>query len=160
MSSVNVGEHIREMREQKSLSQRDVETRTGLLRTYISRVENGYTVPSIETLEKIARAFDVPLWQLFYEGNAKPSPPVAFKPKNELVWGSSGKEARLLGAVPPVLETLGRRRTRTTLAFGSQDGTPVSGAVIQGREPGVLRCQGGIYLSSIPSLCSISTSKR
>lgn len=97
MSSVNVGEHIREMREQKSLSQGDVETRTGLLRTYISRVENGYTVPSIETLEKIARAFDVPLWQLFYEGNAKPSPPVAFKPKNELAWGSSGKEARLLG---------------------------------------------------------------
>lgn len=93
---MNVGDHVREMREQKNLSQGDVETRTGLLRTYISRVENGYTVPSMETLEKIARAFDVPLWQLFYEGNDKPSPPVSLKPKNERVWGSSGREARLL----------------------------------------------------------------
>jgi len=94
---MNVGDHVREMRKQKHLSQRDIETRTGLLRCYISRVENGYTVPSIDTLEKIARAFDVPLYQLFYEGNEKPAPPVFLKPKNELVWGSSGKEARMLG---------------------------------------------------------------
>lgn len=55
------------------------------------------TVPGIETLEKIARALDVPLYQLFYEDNEKPSPPVFLKPKSELVWGSSGKEARMLG---------------------------------------------------------------
>jgi len=81
----------------KNLSQGDIETRTGLLRCYISRVENGYTVPSIQTLEKIARAFDVPLYQLFYEGNEKPSLPGFFKPKKELVLGSSSKEARMLG---------------------------------------------------------------
>lgn len=94
---MNVGDHVREMRKQKKLSQGDIETRTGLLRCYISRVENGHTVPGIETLEKIARAFDVPLYQLFYEDNEKPSPPVFLKPKNELVWGSSGKEARMWG---------------------------------------------------------------
>lgn len=94
---MNVGDHVREMRKQKKLSQGDIETRTGLLRCYISRVENGHTVPGIETLEKIARALDVPLYQLFYEDNEKPSPPVFLKPKSELVWGSSGKEARMLG---------------------------------------------------------------
>ena len=93
---MDVGDHVREMRKQKKLSQGDIETRTGLLRCYISRVENGHTVPGLETLEKIARAFDVPLYQLFYEGNEKPSPPVFLKP-NKLVWGSSGKEARMLG---------------------------------------------------------------
>ena len=94
---MNVGDQVREMRKQRNLSQRDVETRTGLLRCYISRVENDHTVPSIETLEKMVRAFDVPLYQLFYEGSEKPSPPAFLKPKNELVWGSSGKEARMLG---------------------------------------------------------------
>ena len=44
----------------------DVENRTGLLRCYISRVENGHTVPAIETLEKFARALEVPIYQLFY----------------------------------------------------------------------------------------------
>ena len=94
---MNVGDHIRELRKQKNLSQGDIEKRTGLLRCYISRVENGYTVPSVETLEKIASAFDVPLYQLFYEGNEKPSLAIVLKPKKELVWGSSGKEARMLG---------------------------------------------------------------
>jgi len=94
---MKVGDHVRELRKQKNLSQGDIETRTGLLRCYISRVENGYTVPSIQTLEKIARAFDVPLYQLFYEGIEKPSLAVVLKPKKELVWGSSGKEARMLG---------------------------------------------------------------
>lgn len=93
---MNVGDHVRQLRKQKKLSQGDIESRTGLLRCYISRVENGYTVPSIQTLEKIARAFDVPLYQLFYEGNEKPSLPVFLKPKKELVWGSSGKEAHML----------------------------------------------------------------
>jgi transcriptional regulator with XRE-family HTH domain len=52
------GDRLREMREAKQLSQGDIEKRTGLLRCYISRVENGHTVPAIETLEKIARALD------------------------------------------------------------------------------------------------------
>lgn len=93
---MNVGDHIREMRKQKNLSQGDIEKRTGLLRCYISRVENGYTVPTVETLEKIASAFDVPLYQLFYDGDAKPPPPVFPKSKNDRLWGSSGKEARVL----------------------------------------------------------------
>ena len=67
-----VGERIRMVRESKNLSQGDIEKRTGLLRCYLSRVENGHTVPAIETLEKIARAMDIELYQLFYEKNGEP----------------------------------------------------------------------------------------
>ena len=63
-----IGDRIRAIREAKKLSQGDIEKRSGLLRAYISRVENGHTVPSVETLEKLARAVEVPLYQLFYEG--------------------------------------------------------------------------------------------
>ena len=54
------------------MSQGDIEKRTGLLRVYISRVENGHTVPSIETLAKYAQALEIPLYQLFYDGEEAP----------------------------------------------------------------------------------------
>ena len=93
-----IGDRLRALREEKSLSQGDIEKRTGLLRCYISRVENGHTVPAIETLEKMARALEVPLYQLFYDGEEPPKLPNLPKRKtaDDIVWGSSGKEARLL----------------------------------------------------------------
>jgi len=93
-----IGDRLRAMREEKKLSQGDIEKRTGLLRCYISRVENGHTVPAVETLEKIARAFEVPLYQLFYEGNQPPELPNLLKRKSSDKggWGSSGKDARFL----------------------------------------------------------------
>ncbi len=70
-----------------------------LLRCYISRVENGHTVPAIETLEKLARAMEVPLYQLFYDGEEPPVLPNLPKRKSadDIVWGSTGKDARYLG---------------------------------------------------------------
>jgi transcriptional regulator with XRE-family HTH domain len=62
---VVIGERLKELREQKKMSQGDVEKRTGLLRCYISRVENGHTVPSVDTLEKMARALEIPTYRLF-----------------------------------------------------------------------------------------------
>ena len=67
-----ISDRLRAIREQKDLSQGDIEERTGLKRCYVSRVENGHTVPSIETLEKMARALEVPMYQLFYDGEAPP----------------------------------------------------------------------------------------
>ncbi len=90
-----VGDRLRTLREQKNLSQGDIEKRTGLLRCYISRVENGHTVPSIETLEKISRALGIPLYQLFYEGK-NPAAIPKVKTIKAPSWGRSGKEARLL----------------------------------------------------------------
>lgn len=89
-----IGVRLRELREQKQFSQGYIEKRTGLLCCYISRVENGHTVPSVETLEKMSRALEIPLYELFYEGKDAPTPP---KPSRKApAWGASAKEARLL----------------------------------------------------------------
>jgi len=77
---MNIGETIRNYRLQKGMSQGDIEKRTGLLRCYLSRVENGHTIPSLDTLAKIATAMDVPLGQFFAEnhsnGTARNLPPL------------------------------------------------------------------------------------
>jgi transcriptional regulator with XRE-family HTH domain len=65
--AMNIGTTIRGYRLQKGMSQGDIEKRTGLLRCYLSRVENGHTVPSLETLQKIARALDLQLSEFFAE---------------------------------------------------------------------------------------------
>jgi transcriptional regulator with XRE-family HTH domain len=93
-----IGDRLRALREEKNFSQGEIEKRTGLLRCYISRVENGHTVPAFETIEKFARALEVPLYQLFYDGEEPPAMPHIYKRKSarDLAWGSSGKEARLL----------------------------------------------------------------
>jgi len=62
---VNIGEVIRSYRSDRGLSQGDIERRTGLLRCYLSRVENGHTIPSLDTLSKIALALDLPIAQFF-----------------------------------------------------------------------------------------------
>lgn len=70
-----IGTRLKKLREERNLSQGDIEKRTGLLRCYISRVENGHTVPSLETLERLAAALELPLYQLFYEGDEPPPLP-------------------------------------------------------------------------------------
>jgi transcriptional regulator with XRE-family HTH domain len=93
-----IGERLRALREEKKFSQGEVEKRTGLLRCYISRVENGHTVPAVETLEKLARALEVPMYQLFYDGELPPkllNLPKR-KPGADIEWGNKGKDARLL----------------------------------------------------------------
>jgi transcriptional regulator with XRE-family HTH domain len=67
---MNIGETIRDYRLQKGMSQGDIEKRTGLLRCYLSRVENGHTIPSLDTLAKIAAAMQVPLGQFFAENRS------------------------------------------------------------------------------------------
>jgi len=100
-----IGDRLREMREEKKLSQGDIEKRTGLVRPYISRVENGHTVPALQTLEKMARALEVPLYQLFYEGEEPPKLPNLLKSRssNETAWGSKGKDARYLNKLRRLL---------------------------------------------------------
>jgi transcriptional regulator with XRE-family HTH domain len=102
---VIIGDRLRDMREQKKLSQGDIEKRTGLLRCYISRVENGHTVPAIETLEKLARAMEIPMYQLFYDGEEPPKLPNLPKRKSsdDIAWGSSGKDSRYLGKLRRLL---------------------------------------------------------
>ena len=84
---------MRSIREEKKLSQGDVEKRTGLLRCYISRVENGHTVPAVETIEKFARTLEIPMYQLFYDGDKPPELPKR-KSADDIAWGSTGKHGR------------------------------------------------------------------
>jgi transcriptional regulator with XRE-family HTH domain len=91
-----IGDKVRMLREQKNLSQGDIEKRTGLLRCYLSRVENGHTVPSIDTLEKLARALEVPMYRLFTgeEHVIKPNIPAEVIPRR----AANPEQERLLRA--------------------------------------------------------------
>lgn len=73
-----IGHKLKELRETKDLSQGDIEKRSGLLRCYISRVENGHTVPSVDTLEKMARALEVPMYRLFTDEDRIEKPKISF----------------------------------------------------------------------------------
>ena len=100
-----IGDRLRALREEKKLSQGDIEKRTGLVRPYISRIENNHTVPAIETLEKMARALEIPMYQLFYDGDEPPKLPNLPKRKtsDDIAWGSAGKEARYLNKLRRLL---------------------------------------------------------
>jgi len=110
------------VREGKNLSQGDVEKRTGLVRCYISRVENGHTVPAIETLEKLARALEVPLYQLFYDGEKPPELPNLPKRKTaeDIAWGTSGKDARFLSKFRRHLSRVDERDRRLLLSMAQK----------------------------------------
>ena len=108
---MRIGQRLREIREEKGLSQGDVEHASGLLRCYISRVERGHTVPSLETLERFAVALDVPLYQLFHAENAAPVS-TRLRPRRTLEEladepGPSGSEARFLLSVREILGRMG-----------------------------------------------------
>jgi len=124
-----VGDRLRALREEKKLSQGDIEKRTGLLRCYISRVENGHTVPTIETLEKMARALEVPLYQLFYDGEKPPVLPNLPKRKtsDDIAWGSSGKDARLLNHLRLQLSSMDEGGRRLLLIIARKMSRYVAG---------------------------------
>jgi transcriptional regulator with XRE-family HTH domain len=90
-----IGTRLRALRDQKGLSQGDIEKSAGLLRCYISRLENGHTIPSLETLERLAVALDVPLYQFFYSSEGEVARPRR-KSLDELAVqpGKAGEEAR------------------------------------------------------------------
>lgn len=110
-----IGTKLRTLREDRKLSQGDIEKRTGLLRCYISRVENGHTVPSIETLEKLAAALGMPLYQIFYEGDEPPPLPNLRKrthSKNSKRGEEEAKEDRFFEKVRRLLSKVKSERDR------------------------------------------------
>ncbi len=97
-----IGNRLRELRESKELSQGDIEKRTGLLRCYISRVENGHTVPAVSTLEKMARALEVPMYRLFHDGEV-PAGLGKLKPPKDDEFGRTTGEAAYLSKLRRLL---------------------------------------------------------
>ena len=109
---VNIGEVIRSYRGQRGLSQGDIERRTGLLRCYLSRVENGHTVPSLETLAKIAEAMEIALAD-FFPGAETPRDRDTQKMLGEL----SEDEIRFLSEIKKYSTTLSDGDKRLVLAM-------------------------------------------
>jgi len=103
-----IGQRLRELRETKKLSQGDVEKRSGLFRCYISRVECGHTVPNIDTLQKYARALEIPMYQLFYEGDAEPQK-LKLPPDKAEKWGVRASESAELHAFVRLLARMNER---------------------------------------------------
>lgn len=102
-----IGERLRELRESKKLSQGDLEKRTGLLRCYTSRVENGHTVPSVETLEKYARALEIPMYRFFYEGDGPPEKAeLPHSADENATWGTAQSERQGLRAFAKMLSRM------------------------------------------------------
>lgn len=103
-----LAKRLRSLRKQRNLSQGDIQKRTGLLRVYLSRVENGHTTPSIQTLEKLARALEIPLYRIFYTGKQAPLPPSPSKHTSggRGAWGNSGKDARTLDKFRKLLKQM------------------------------------------------------
>jgi transcriptional regulator with XRE-family HTH domain len=98
-----IGDRLKSLREAKQLSQGDIETRTGLVRCYTSRVENGHTVPSLETLEKYARALEMPMYQLMFDGHEPPTPPGPKTNGSKGSWDMSPAGERLMRKLNPLL---------------------------------------------------------
>lgn len=112
-----IGDRLRALRQQKNLSQGDIAERTGMIRCYISRIENNHSVPALETLEKFAQALEIPLYQLFYEGQdpRKPTSNVAKRVGGNFARSPAGKEARLLRSFEQLLGRLDERSRQLLL---------------------------------------------
>ena len=117
-----IGTRLKKLREERNLSQGDIEKRTGLLRCYISRVENGHTVPSLETLERLAAALELPLYHLFYEGDEPPPLPNLSKRQTTEELGLSAEQEKELRIYEKVKRLLTRidEKDRQLLLFMAQ----------------------------------------
>jgi transcriptional regulator with XRE-family HTH domain len=119
-----IGTRLRQLRNQKGLSQGDIENSTGLLRCYISRVENGHTVPSLETLERFAAALDVPMYQLFFDNEETASTP-HLTPRQSLEElmrddGKRGHDARFLFKLRTLVERIGQPEREVLLILAKK----------------------------------------
>jgi transcriptional regulator with XRE-family HTH domain len=114
MTYMNIGKRLKEIRERRSLSQAQIEKRSGLLCPYISRVENGHTVPNLDTLERMAKALKIPLYMLFYDGQEPIEFPEVLK-RHKGAWGSTGKDLRLLVRFRRLLSRTEKRNQRLLL---------------------------------------------
>lgn len=105
-----IGPRLRELREQRNLSQGDITEVIGLPRSYISRIENGHAVPSLETLQRLATALDVPLYRIFYSEESSPNVDRSWRSWNEQAEerGPSGDEARVLIEMRALAKKLSR----------------------------------------------------
>ena len=117
-----IADRLRNLREAKKLSQGDIEKRTGLLRCYVSRVENGHTVPALDTLEKLARAYEVPLYQIFYDGQETPDLQRTPRQTSPDDWASHGRGFRTFMRIRQAVSKLNANDRKLILHLAHQLG--------------------------------------
>ena len=117
---MQIGQRLKTLRDEKNFSQGDIEKATGLLRCYVSRVENGHTVPNVETLEKWARALDMPLYKVMYEGDEPPKPRKLVNKDDKGLWGHSKREASELGQLQRHLAKMDPKQRILLLGFAAR----------------------------------------
>jgi transcriptional regulator with XRE-family HTH domain len=133
-----IGDRLKTLREAKDLSQGDIEKRTGLFRCYVSRVENGHTVPSVETLEKFARALELPLYHLMFDGDKPPTPPKSIKGSAENSLESSRSGSLLMKKMVGLLAKMDQE-DRNLILFLAGRVSKRQGGTKAGRKPNQLR---------------------
>jgi transcriptional regulator with XRE-family HTH domain len=131
-----IGARLRELREERKLSQGDITEVIGLPRSYISRIENGHAVPSLETLQRLAAALDVPLYRLFYTGQDAPNGRALRRSLEELAedTGPAGGEARFLIEMRDLTKKLGGTERIFLLNLARKLAARKSEVKIQGSE--------------------------
>src|ERR1700683_106357 len=116
---MEVGRKLREMRQARHLSQGDIEKKVGLLRCYTSRIENGMTIPSVETLEKFAYALEIPLYRFFINGEVVRAPKLPTT-NSKAGWGTGGKNLRELRRFAKAFKRMDNRQQKLLVHLAEQ----------------------------------------
>jgi transcriptional regulator with XRE-family HTH domain len=119
-----IGARLRQLREQRRMSQGDVEEATGLKTCYTSRVEHGHTIPGLINLEKYAAGLGVPVYRFFHEGE-EPPPLAKLTPRKTLEElaeepGKKGAEAKFLLKLEKLLHQVKERDRVLFLAMAQK----------------------------------------
>jgi transcriptional regulator with XRE-family HTH domain len=70
---IQVATAVRDLRHVRNLSQRQLAARMNVPRTYISKIENGKAMPTLSSLDRLARALDVDMSALLRDANTRHS---------------------------------------------------------------------------------------
>lgn len=115
-----IGQKLREIREAKNMSQVEIAEATGLVQPYVSRVENGHTIPGVETLEKWASALKVPLYQILYDGEDPPKPLKLSGNHNRELWGDSARDSHDLKRLRQFLSKMNEQERELLLSLAGR----------------------------------------
>ena len=115
-----IGPKLREIREAKNMSQIEIAEATGLVQPYVSRVENGHTIPGVETLEKWASALKIPLYQILYEGEEPPKPLKVSGNHNRELWGDSGRDSHDLRRLRQFLSKMNEQERELVMSLAGR----------------------------------------
>ena len=115
-----IGQKLREIREAKKMSQMEIAEATGLVQPYVSRVENGHTIPGVETLEKWASALKIPLYQILYDGEEPPKPLKLSGNHNRELWGNPGRDSHDLKRLRQFLSKMNEQERELLLSLAGR----------------------------------------